>query len=264
MLVAYNDPSGCPSTRSTLTAAWVARCLSAPRSMPALRPSGRVLRRTARSSSSLAATSLRILPRGPWRLKVFHFDAGTLLERSHRATNGVGFRSRHLDFARRVRGVPDDRGAEPLQISEDGRGAGADAVVHASTLSDGAGQTRTDGQHSAPASQGSSSMSANAAHRRAGQRDRRLRINEATGAQAHPERRHTRFTRGPSRSILPVVCSSSATRISVCQRRWIDELVPANLAVFRVGSNGTLTFVQRYDVAVARKPLWWMGIVASR
>jgi hypothetical protein len=41
-------------------------------------------------------------------------------------------------------------------------------------------------------------------------------------------------------------------------------LVPASLAVFRVGSNGTLTFVQRYDVAVARKPLWWMGIVAPR
>jgi hypothetical protein len=32
--------------------------------------------------------------------------------------------------------------------------------------------------------------------------------------------------------------------------------------MFRVASNGTLTFVQRYDVAVARKPLWWMGIVA--
>jgi len=42
------------------------------------------------------------------------------------------------------------------------------------------------------------------------------------------------------------------------------KLVPANLAVFRVGSSGTLTFVQRYDVAVARKPLWWMGIVAPR
>jgi hypothetical protein len=38
-------------------------------------------------------------------------------------------------------------------------------------------------------------------------------------------------------------------------------LVPANLAVFRVGNDGTLTFVQRYDVAVGRKPLWWMGVV---
>jgi hypothetical protein len=38
--------------------------------------------------------------------------------------------------------------------------------------------------------------------------------------------------------------------------------VPANLAVFRVGINGTLNFVERYDVAVARKPLWWMGIFA--
>jgi hypothetical protein len=42
------------------------------------------------------------------------------------------------------------------------------------------------------------------------------------------------------------------------------KLVPANLAVFRVGSNGRLTFAQRYEVAVARKPLWWMGIIASR
>ena len=40
------------------------------------------------------------------------------------------------------------------------------------------------------------------------------------------------------------------------------KLVPANLAVFRVGINGTLNFVERYDVAVARKPLWWMGIFA--
>jgi hypothetical protein len=26
----------------------------------------------------------------------------------------------------------------------------------------------------------------------------------------------------------------------------------------------SLTFAQRYDVAVARKPLWWMGIVGAR
>jgi len=38
--------------------------------------------------------------------------------------------------------------------------------------------------------------------------------------------------------------------------------VPANLAVFRVGGDGTLTFVRRYEVAVDRKPLWWMGLVA--
>ena len=37
-------------------------------------------------------------------------------------------------------------------------------------------------------------------------------------------------------------------------------MVPANLAVFRVGDDGTLAFVQRHDVAVARKPLWWMGL----
>jgi hypothetical protein len=40
--------------------------------------------------------------------------------------------------------------------------------------------------------------------------------------------------------------------------------VPANLAIFRISSDGALTFVQRHDVAVGRKPLWWMGIVAQR
>jgi DNA-binding beta-propeller fold protein YncE len=40
--------------------------------------------------------------------------------------------------------------------------------------------------------------------------------------------------------------------------------VPANLAVFRVGGDGKLAFVQRYDVAVGQKPLWWMGIAAPR
>jgi hypothetical protein len=41
-----------------------------------------------------------------------------------------------------------------------------------------------------------------------------------------------------------------------------STIVPANLVVFRVGSDGTLDFVQRHDIAVGRKPLWWMGIVA--
>jgi hypothetical protein len=40
--------------------------------------------------------------------------------------------------------------------------------------------------------------------------------------------------------------------------------LPANLAVFRVGSDGTLAFVERHEGAVGRKPLWWMGIVARR
>jgi 6-phosphogluconolactonase len=40
------------------------------------------------------------------------------------------------------------------------------------------------------------------------------------------------------------------------------KTVPANLAVFRIRTDGTLDFVKRYDVAVGLKPLWWMGLVA--
>jgi hypothetical protein len=46
--------------------------------------------------------------------------------------------------------------------------------------------------------------------------------------------------------------------------RATTKRVPANLAVFRVGGDGKLAFVQRYDVAVGQKPLWWMGIAAPR
>jgi hypothetical protein len=40
--------------------------------------------------------------------------------------------------------------------------------------------------------------------------------------------------------------------------------VPANLAVFRIRNDGMLDFVQRYDMAVGRKPLWWMGLATVR
>ena len=66
------------------------------------------------------------------------------------------------------------------------------------------------------------------------------------------------FALDPSGRVL-VVGNQNSVSVS---EGGSTKLVPANLAVFRVASNGTLTFVQRYDVAVARKPLWWMGIVA--
>jgi len=45
------------------------------------------------------------------------------------------------------------------------------------------------------------------------------------------------------------------------------RMVPANLAVFRIRTNGMpgmLDFVQTYDLAVGRKPLWWTGLVSLR
>jgi 6-phosphogluconolactonase (cycloisomerase 2 family) len=38
--------------------------------------------------------------------------------------------------------------------------------------------------------------------------------------------------------------------------------VPANLAIFRVGEDGTLEFVRRHDLKVGAEMVWWMGVVA--
>ena len=40
------------------------------------------------------------------------------------------------------------------------------------------------------------------------------------------------------------------------------KTVPAGLSVFRIGADGTLTFVRTYDIEVGDKTMFWMGIVA--
>ena len=39
------------------------------------------------------------------------------------------------------------------------------------------------------------------------------------------------------------------------------RLMPAGLSVFRVGDDGKLTFVRKYDVDVGGKLMFWMGMV---
>jgi DNA-binding beta-propeller fold protein YncE len=93
-----------------------------------------------------------------------------------------------------------------------------------------------------------------------------FRINGATGEPSLIQNVDTHgftprtFALDPSGRLL-VVGNQNSVSVS---EGGSTKLVPANLAVFRVGSDGMLTFIQRYDIAVARKPLWWMGIVASR
>jgi 6-phosphogluconolactonase len=38
--------------------------------------------------------------------------------------------------------------------------------------------------------------------------------------------------------------------------------VPAGLSLFRIADDGKLTFVRKYDIDVAGKTMWWMGMVA--
>ena len=41
------------------------------------------------------------------------------------------------------------------------------------------------------------------------------------------------------------------------------KVEPAALSVFRVGADGKLDFVRKYDVDTAGKTHYWMGIVAT-
>ena len=40
------------------------------------------------------------------------------------------------------------------------------------------------------------------------------------------------------------------------------EFVPACLSLFRIGDDGRLDFVRKYDVEVGDRTMWWMGMVA--
>ena len=204
-------------------------------------------------------------------LKVFRYDSGALSnEISIAPQEGVGFRARHLDFH-------PTRPWVFLTIEAQNRlqmyrrsdvGLETAPAFSASTLSDGAGvragQTTSTvhvhptgefvyvGNRGAPAS-GHNEIAV-------------FTINEKTGEPSLIQNIDTHgftprtFALDPSGRLLVVGNQNS---VSVGEGAS-TKVVPANLAMFRIGSDGTLTFVQRYDVAVARKPLWWMGIVAAR
>jgi len=93
-----------------------------------------------------------------------------------------------------------------------------------------------------------------------------FRINRNTGEPSLIQNIDTRgftprtFGIDPSGRMLAV---GNQTSMAVREGETV-KTVPTNLAVFRIRADGMLDFVQRYDVAAGRKPLWWMGLVALR
>jgi DNA-binding beta-propeller fold protein YncE len=207
----------------------------------------------------------------PGALQVFRYDSGVLSDQvSIAPQNGLGFRARHLDFHPTRPWVFLTLEAQNrLQVyrrTDDG--LETTPLFSASTLSGGGGVIR--GQtvstvHVHPSGQfvyvGNRGSPAGGRNEIAV-----FRINEATGepsliqnVDSHGFTPRT-FVLDPSGRLLVVGNQSS---VSVREGDSMT-MVPANLAVFRVGDDGTLAFVQRHDVAVALKPLWWMGIAALR
>jgi hypothetical protein len=66
------------------------------------------------------------------------------------------------------------------------------------------------------------------------------------------------FSLDPTGRIL-TVCNVVPTVMRVDGAR---VEVPANLAVFRVGDDGRLSFLRRYDLEVGTEKCWWSGTVA--
>jgi len=273
LLVAYNDPSGV-SVHSINADGGVGADVPQRDPLDAgvyahqvrVLPSNRAVVVVTRGNEPTASSR-----EDPGALKVFRYDGGKLSDEiSIAPPNGLGFRARHLDFHPTRPWVFLTLEAQNrLQVyrrSDDG--LDPRPLFSASTLSDGGGVR--PGQTTSTVHVHSSGQFVYVGNRGTPTGGRNeiavFRINDATGEPAliqnvdsHGFTPRT-FALDPSGRLLVVGNQSS---VSVGEGGSM-QLVPANLAVFRVGSNGTLAFVQRYDIAVGRKPLWWMGIVARR
>ena len=266
LLVAYNDPSGV-SVHSINTDGSVGG--EVPQRAPIdpgvyahqvrVLPSNRAVVVVTRGNEPTASSR-----EDPGALKVFRYNSGLLSnEASIAPQNGLGYRARHLDFhPTRPWVFLSLESQNQLQVyRRTDEGLEATPLFTVSTLSDGGknpqGQT-TSTVHVHPS--GRFVYVGNRGTPATGRRNEIavFRINEATGEPTLVQNADTHGFTPRTFSLDP------SGRVLVVGNQSTTPEVPANLAVFGVGSDGTLTFVQRYDVAVGRKPLWWMGIVARR
>src|SRR5215510_5131034 len=266
LLVAYNDPSGI--------------------SVHALNADGTVGAEMPQSGSldvGIYAHNVRVLPsndavvlvtRGneptsntredPGALKVFRFDNGKLTNVASIApSNGIGFRSRHVDFhPTRPWAFLTLEAQNRLEVFGITNGMlTSEPLFNKATLADGtgvkAGQTAStihvhpNGQFVYVANRGGVQGGTN--------NIAVFRINQQTGEPSLIQNIDTHgftprtFSVDPGGRMLVV---GNQTTQSVA-----GNTVPANLAVFRIRGDGMLEFAERYDLAVGRKPLWWTGLV---
>jgi 6-phosphogluconolactonase (cycloisomerase 2 family) len=270
LLVAYNDPSGI--------------------SVHTIRADGTIGPEVPQSSAldvGIYGHQVRVLPandgvvlvtRGneptsttredPGALKVFRYADGKLANVTSIApSNGIGFRSRHLDFhPTRPWAFLTLEAQNRLDVFGIAKGTLTAAPLFSkATLADGtgvkAGQTASS-IHVHPNGQFVYVANRGAAASGGANNIAVFRISQQTGEPSLIQNIDTHgstprtFSIDPSGRLLVV---GNQTTISVA-----GKMVPANLAVFRIRADGTLDFVQTYDLAVGRKPLWWTGLVSLR
>jgi 6-phosphogluconolactonase len=203
----------------------------------------------------------------PGAVKVFRYDDGRLSNVASIApSNGLGFRSRHLDFHPTGPWVfLTLESQNRLEVFErNGDTLKAEPLFSTRTLANGAGVTpgqtassihvHPNGQFVYVANRGATPANSNDIAV--------FRINRQTG---EPTLIQNIATHGYTPRTFAV--DPSGRLLVVGNQNTMDarngatvETVPANLSVFRIAADGTLGYVNRYDVAVGRKPLWWTGL----
>ena len=281
LLVAYNDPSGV-SVHTIDADGSVGAEVPQPGGLDVgvyahqvrVLPSNRAVVLVTRGNQPTASAK-----EDPGAVKVFRYDASTLTNRASIAPGkGFGFRSRHLDFhptrpwvfltleSQNTLGVfrRDDDSLGELPLFSRSTLPGAGGVIAGQTAStvhvhpngrfvyvgNRAGGT-TDFNGTPVFGGGTNNIAV-------------FRINQETGEPSLIQNIETRgftprtFAIDPSGRMLVV---GNQNTMAVRDGTTV-KTVPPNVSVFRIRADGELDYMNSYDVAVGRKPLWWVGLVA--
>ena len=281
LLVAYNDPSGV-SVHTIDADGSVGAEVPQPGGLDVgvyahqvrVLPSNRAVVLVTRGNQPTASAK-----EDPGAVKVFRYDAGTLTNRASIAPGkGIGFRSRHLDFhptrpwafltleSQNTLSVfrTDDDSLSELPLFSRSTLPGAGGVIAGQTAStvhvhpnglfvyvgNRAGET-TDFNGTPVFAGGTNNIAV-------------FRINQKTGEPSLIQNIETRgftprtFAIDPSGRMMVV---GNQNTMAVRDGTTV-KTVPPNVSVFRIRADGELDYMNSYGVAVGRKPLWWVGLVA--
>jgi 6-phosphogluconolactonase (cycloisomerase 2 family) len=214
----------------------------------------------------------------PGALKIFDFDAGLLTKQASIAPGGgYGFGPRHLDFhpSRPWIYVSLERENQLWAYELDGDRVNPEPLFKADTLAEPArvrprqlagtvhvhpngrfvyGVNRADGTADFEGKRvfigGENNIAVYA-------------INEATGKPTLIQSVDTRGFHARTFHIDPsgrMLVAANIIPVSVRDDATV-RTVPASLSVFRIGNDGKLAYVRKYDVDVGSASMFWMGMV---
>ena len=275
LLVAYNDPSGI-SVHTINRDGTVGSEIPQPGNLDVgvyahqvrVMPTNRSVILVTRGNQATSTTA-----EDPGAVKVLRYDEGRLANLASIApAQGREFRSRHLDFhPTRPWVFLTIESQNRLQVfaSIKGETLSAQPLFSKSTLANGGGlspgqsastvHVHPSGQFVYVGNRNSTALSAGGTNDIAV-----FRVNQETGEPSLIQNVDTggvtprTFSVDPGGQLLVV---GNQTTLDVPEGTSV-RTIPANVAVFRIQKDGRLEFVRRYDVAVGRKPLWWVGLVA--